>query len=135
MDVAWILLIIAVCCLLWYVAYRIEPHWASRDGRRFMCSAQELSGGQAHGRNRETQITVLGDGSLQVTRKRAMRRSNSLWKLVGKAPTPQARVQVYLAQELVDGQRTANQLAIRLPRRSRCIAVLDEVLAEQQLSS
>ncbi len=130
----WVLLVVGVCGLMWFAASLIEPHWSTRDGRRFVCNAQELAGGQPLGRNRETQITVLGDGSLQVTRKRAMRRHHSLWRLVGKTPTPPQRVEIYLAQQLTDGQVTPNMLAIRLPRKSRCVAVLDQVLADQEVS-
>jgi len=133
-DVVWVILIVGVCGLMWFAASLIEPHWSTRDGRRFVCNAQELSGGRPLGRNRETQITVLGDGSLQVTRKRTMRRHHSLWRLVGKTPTPPQRVEIYLAQQLADGQVMADMLAIRLPRKSRCVAVLDQVLADQELT-
>ena len=104
------------------------------------CQIEAVVAGRAkqffrtEGAARGGQITVLGAGSLQVTRKRTMRRHHSLWRLVGKTPTPPQRVEIYLAQQLADGQVMADMLAIRLPRKSRCVAVLDQVLADQELT-
>lgn len=134
-ELAWLLIILAVCGLAIYGAARLEPHWSSRDGRRFMCNAQELTGGVPTTRNHETQITVLADGALQVVQKRALRRRHSVWHLVGKSSSPPKGVEVYLAQQVEDGHPMATYLAVRIPRKSRCVAVLDEVLAEQRLSS
>lgn len=128
MDVVWMLLILMGVGGLWYLAYRIEPHWSTRDGHRFVCNTQELFAGQPRGRLREAQVAVLSDGSLHVTQKDLMRRRSSQWQLVGKAPSSRAKVDVYLARRVSDGQAVADELALRIPRSSRCIAVLDGVL-------
>ena len=128
MDVVWFLLFVAGLAGLWFVAYRIEPHWSTRDGRRFVCAAQELSGGTTLGRARETQVAVLPDGLLHVTRKRMMRRSGSVWRLTGRGEGPSPKVLVYLARQVSDGTDQLVDLAIRIPRSSRCVAVLDALL-------
>lgn len=128
MDVVWMVLILMGVGGLWFLAYRIEPHWSTRDGRRFVCNTQELFAGQPRGRLREAQVAVLADGSLQVTQKELMRRRSSLWQLVGKAPASRSKVDVYLARRVSDGQPVTDELALRIPRSSRCVPILDGVL-------
>lgn len=124
----WFVLFIGGLVGLWYLAYRIEPHWSTRDGHRFVCNAQELTAGKAVERMRETQVAVLADGSLHVSRKRMLRRSGSIWRLVGRIDEGRGKVVVYLARQVSDGNLQATDLAIRIPRKSRCIAVLDGLL-------
>jgi hypothetical protein len=128
MDIVWFVLFVAGIAGLWFVAYRIEPHWSSRDGRRFVCNAQELSGGTSLGRNRETQIAVLPDGLLHVSRKKLMRRNGSVWRLTGRSDGPSPKVLVYLARQVSDGSDQLVDLALRIPRSSRCVPVLDALL-------
>jgi hypothetical protein len=132
-DAVWIVLFFAVMGGLWWVAYKIEPHYASKDGLRFLCNAQEINEGQPAGRPRETRVLVMGDGALHCTQKRMMRRSGSLWTLIGKSDEPPKRLQVYLAQELDDGHALPGLLALRIPDKSRVIAVLDRILEEREL--
>ena len=127
-DYVWIALIAAVMAGMWWVGYRMEPHWVSRDGTRILCTAQELEGGQPLGRPRETRIFVTPDGVLYVTQKRMLRRRSSAWTLVGKSPDPPRRLQVYVAQQRTDGHAAPVHLAIRIPAKSRCIATLDGLL-------
>lgn len=130
MDYVWIALTVIVMSAMWWVAYRMEPHWASRDGRRFLCTAQELvEAGSAVGHPRETRVVITPDGALHVTQKRMMRRRSSIWTLVGKSPEPPRRMQVYVAQHRTDGHNIPSHLAIRIPTKSRCVAVLDGLLA------
>jgi hypothetical protein len=132
-DTLWIVLFFAVMAGLWWVAYKIEPHYASKDGKRFLCTAQEIVEGQPAGRARETRVMVLDDGVLHCSQKRGLRRNGSLWALVGKSPSPPRRLQVYVAQELLDGHALPNQLAIRLPAKSRVIPILEQLLADREV--
>jgi hypothetical protein len=124
-DVLWMVLFIGGLVGLWYLAYRIEPHWASRDGARFVCNSQELLAGRPNGRLREAQVAVLPDGTLQVSQKRAMRRAVSTWRLVGRSDGPSPKLYVYLARRVDDGAEQHVELALRIPRKSRSAAVLD----------
>lgn len=132
-DVLWLILIIGVLVGLWYLAYRIEPHWSTRDGQRFVCNTQELFAGAAHGRLREAQVTVQPDGALRVSHKRALRRATTTWRLAGRAegsstarrPT---KVVLYVARPVAGGDAGPSELALRIPRSSRVVPVLDALL-------
>ena len=127
-DFVWISLVVLVLGGMWWLGYRMEPHWVSKDGTRFLCNAQELEKGLPVGRLRETRVTVMPDGFLVVSRKRMVRRSFSKWQLVGKSPDPPKRREIYLAELREDGQAVPSLLSMRVPDKSRCVAVLDEVL-------
>lgn len=133
-DYVWIVLIITVMTGMWWVAYRMEPHWVSRDGSRFLCTAQEMDGVHEIGHPRETRILVTSDGALYVTQKRMMRRRTSQWTLVGKAPTVSRKIQVYVLRHREAGRAVDSHLAIRIPTRSRCIAILDDLLARADVT-
>lgn len=128
-EYVWLALLIAVMAGLWWVAYRMEPHWSSRDGHRFLCMAQDLPTGFPPGRPRETRVSVLDDGALVIGQKRSMRRRQSIWTLEGKAGDPPPRREVFVARERVDGV-AGNRLALRLPADSRSVAVLDGLLEQ-----
>lgn len=130
-EVVWILLVILVLAAMWWFAYRLEPHYSSKDGTRFLCTAQEIQGDTPVGRPRETRVFVLPDGLLHVSQKRMMRRTHSRWTILGKSPAPPRRLQVYLAQQREDGQKIPTFLALRIPTKSRCVQLLDQLVAQQ----
>jgi len=134
-DYVWIALIIVVMSGMWWVAYRMEPHWVSRDGTRFLCTAQELDGVNAVGHPREARVLITHDGALYVTQKRMMRRHTTMWTLVAKAPEPPRRMQVYVATHRESSGAVESHLAIRIPTKSRCIAILDDLLARTDLTA
>lgn len=128
-EVFYILLVIAVLVAMWWFAYHMEPHWASADGSKFICNAQEMLGQQTVGRRQETRVAIMPDGALHVTQKHLLRRKTSLWTLVGKAPEPPKKLQIYLARQHRDGAQLPAELALRIPTKSRCIGPLDAALA------
>ena len=132
-EVVWILLFVLVMGAMWWFAYHLEPHYSSKDGRRFLCTAQEMEGGEPLGRVRETRVLVLPDGLLEISQKRMMRRKHSCWVIVGKSPNPPKKMQVYLAQLRADGQKIPSFIALRLPAKSRCVPVLDELVERERL--
>ena len=130
-DVIWLILGIGLCVGLIYLGYRLEPHRVSKDGKRFLCSGQRLSGnGATDGRKREVWISVLDGGQVQVDVKRHMRRNLSHWTLEGKAPSPPAGKAVYVLRTVND-EGMLDRMAIRLPAKSRAVPVLDEVLSNR----
>lgn len=128
-DYVWTGLFLAVMGGLWYVAYRIEPHYASKDGTRFMCGAQEMEPGSTPGRTRETRVSVSPDGVLYVSQKKMGRRETTTWTVTGTAPEPPKAVKVYVARRVDDGRPQATQLFLRIPHDSRTVPVLDALLA------
>lgn len=115
---------------MWWMGYRMEPHWVSKDGQRFMCGAQEFFHGTLAGHPRETQVAFLAGGALHITQKRMMRRQRSTWKLVGKSADPPKGLEIYVAQESVDGVAKPTMMALRIPKKSNCIAILDAALVK-----
>ncbi|MEO5899977.1 MAG: hypothetical protein ABIR68_07555 [Ilumatobacteraceae bacterium] len=128
-NVLSIIGVLVVFAGIYYVGYRLEPHWVSKDARRLLCNVQMIGGpGGIDGRAKETRITVLSGGSLQLDRRRGVRRGMSqVCTLTGKAPDPPPRRAVYLLDtRLVDG--TPVQYVLRLPANSRAVPVLDAIL-------
>lgn len=128
-DYVWTGLFLAVMGGLWWVAYRIEPHYASKDGTRFMCGAQEMEAGSVPGRTRETRVSVSPDGVLYVSQKKMGRRETTTWRVIGAAPEPPPKVKVYIARRVDAGREQSTQLFLRIPLDSRTVPVLDALLA------
>lgn len=133
-EAVWILLTVAALAGMWWLGYRMEPHWSSKDGRRFLCNAQELEQGEPVGRPRETRVLVLPDGMLLVSQKRMLKRRSSRWQLTAKSPAPPKKTEVYVATLREDGEVVPAYLALRLPAKSRCVPMLDAMLAEAALN-
>jgi hypothetical protein len=134
-DYVWTILVFAVIGGIAWFAYGMEPHYASKDGRRFLCNTQEFAGDRSTERKREARITVMPDDSLHVVQKKGLRRSMHTWHLVGVSPNPpKKKMAIYVAQRKGEGQTAPTQLMLRLPTNSRVIPVLDDILARHQVS-
>ena len=132
-DVVWTVLFVGVLAGMWYLGYRIDPHWSSQDGRRFMCNSQIISLDEPVGRLREVQVVVLDDGILAIAGRRgAKRRYRSNWVLIGKTDDDKKKTFVYLARLIKDGKPQVDQMALRVPMKSRCIPLLDEALERRR---
>ncbi len=126
----WLLLAIAVCAGLIYLAFRLEPHHVSKDGRRFLATGRFISDhGEPAGGRREVWVSVT-DGSqlLQIGVKRRMRHDLSQWTIEGKSPNPPPRRAVYVLRS-VTAAGPIQRMTIQVPSKSRAVAILDEVLA------
>ncbi len=126
------ILAIVVCAGLWYVGYRIEPHHVSKDGKRFLSSGQWISAeGQPDGRRREVWVSVLPGGRLQVDVKRRLRRDVTHWWIEGKVPEPPPRRAVYVLRT-VSNLGTTQRMTIKVPAKSRAVAIMDEAMASSR---
>ena len=129
-DVFFVVLAVAICAALFYIGYRIEPHYVSKDGHRFLSTGQFISAhGDPEGRKREVWISVLPGNRLQMKAKRGLRRTVSDWSIEGKADEPPPRRAVYVLCSRTPGG-TTHRMTIQLPSKSRAVAVLDEALAQ-----
>ena len=115
---------------MWWVGYRMEPHWASKDGQRFLCGSQEFFHGMLAGHPRETQVAIMAGGTLHITQKKMLRRQRSTWTLAGKSADPPKKLEIFVAQQSIDGTPTQTMLALRIPKKSKCVAILDAELAK-----
>ncbi|MEO6126351.1 MAG: hypothetical protein ABIR32_21840 [Ilumatobacteraceae bacterium] len=147
--------IFAVCGLMLWGSYKIEPHWVSKDGDRLVCYAQSMtSRGEPIGRWREVRISKFEHGQVEVrTRRgsfaakdrwsdpnpkisrmtRVMQERNaraSLWRVSAASDDPPARKVVYL----LDGNTDVGMpdlIALRMPSTSRAIPMLESMVANK----
>jgi hypothetical protein len=141
--------VVAVCAALWWFAYKLEPHWVSRDGQRVVCYGQALDKhGAAQGRWRELRVSKVKSNTVEVRVRRGslvvdryakgsgislagdiVRRRGkrpSYWRVVGQTPDPPRKKVVYLLNSPND-QELPEMLAIRLPANSKSIPMLESV--------
>jgi hypothetical protein len=121
--------VFAGCIGCLWLANRIEPHWVSRDGRRFLTVAQELDQwGLPAGRRREVRVRIDAEAdALLITRRSLVRPSQTLWMVDGKVPDPPRKRAIYLLKEV--SSTDLNRLAVRLPADSKVIPSLEKLLA------
>jgi len=134
-DYVYLALLIVVMAGLWWVAYRMEPHFASKDGTRILCTIQELSDDGQTSRPKEARVSVLSGGLLRITRKHMMRRNTIDCTMVGKSENPPKKLQLYVVQERVDGKQLPALIALRIPPNSRSVPVLDQLVADAELKA
>ena len=120
LDAILTLAALAVCGLLVWVALRMEPHWVSKDGRRFTCRVQLIGRHDVpEGRWREMRALVDGD-DVWITARGPLHRSlQGRYRVVGRSPLPSAGKVVWLLAG--DAQR----IVLRVPERSRAVDVVD----------
>lgn len=120
------LAVIAALIALLVAAVRMEPHWVSRDGRRFICKAQTVDDhGRTTSRWVEYRFRITDDGEVEGRRRSVVGgRSLGVWEVRYRASDPPKRKAVFL---LYPRREAGSLLALRLPARSRAVAVLDEL--------
>ena len=129
---SWLLLIafLGGCVLLLWLSRRIEPHWVSKDGQQFTCRVAELFPDRGEvGPWSEARVAINGDDGLTVAVKPKFLRLPGhrspirVCRVVGRADSDRKGLVVYLLK----GEQ---QMALRLPKRSRAVAMLDELADE-----
>ena len=129
-ELLWTFGAIAVCGGLAYLAYRIEPHWVSNDGQRFLTTSENIDRyGNVVGRRREVRGTFLPDGGIVLSRRSIVRTVSGVWRIRAKSPRPPSGKQVYVLSAIPpdpDGEL----LTLRVPASSRLVALLDELTPE-----
>lgn len=127
MEFLGLLLTIAIGSVIVWLAFRLEPHWVSRDGQRFICRAQLIDEhGNVHGRWHEYRFWITDDGLVAGARRSMFSRSGGPgWKLVARSDAAPPRKAIFLLQ---DPEVPGNMLAIRMPRSSRAVDSLDDLL-------
>lgn len=125
--------VLAVCAGMLYLASRIEPHWAAKDGSRFLTVAQELDQwGTPFGRKHEVRVNIDPDTDALVIRRRSlMRPSSDLYTLSAKVTSPPRGRAVFLLKK-VNPTGEAVQLALRLPAKSKIVKRFDAILAANE---
>src|SRR3954451_3967033 len=154
--VLWGVVPLAILIGLYRWTFRIESHWVSKDGRRFVCQVQPIrSPGAAEGRPGAAPGIDRPDGLVTLSLRRVgstgadegrpresrvvvrpdgllslsrRREADSDWRVVGRSPTPPNRRVIYVLRP-ADG--STDEVTMRLPENSRAVPVLDEILARR----
>ena len=128
-DVLWVVGFVGVVGGLYYAAFRFDPHWVSKDGRRFICHGQLVDHyGNTLQNWREYRFEVIDDERIFARRRsRWTRRSEGVWRVAARSENPPKRRHVYLLTSAESGN--TDQMAIRLPESSRAIEVLEGMRA------
>ena len=115
---------LAVVGFLAWVGWGMEPHWSSRDGRKFMCR-MHLHPGDDNDRPRWHDVKVSIDDTelLVYARSRRGRNLRGVWKVVGVANDSAKNRRLYEVRTSADVGAT-----IRVPQSSRCVPLLDRLV-------
>jgi hypothetical protein len=118
-DLFWNLLAIAVLVGMAWLAFRLEPHWVSKDGERMIVAGQPLDRyGNQLGRWRETRLMVLDGRTVRIDRKGFLKHNTSYWTVAGESDDPPKKKVVFLLSGN-DPSTDVTQMAIRFPASSR----------------
>lgn len=125
-DLLWIVGFAAVLGGMYFAAFRFDPHWVSKDGRRFICQAQLVD---HHGNTlhtwREYRFEVIDQKRIFARRRsRWTRRNEGVWRVAAKSDNPPKNREVYLLVSAESGGNT-DQMAIRVPASSRAVPILE----------
>lgn len=127
-DALFIVVPIAACVGMLWLAARIEPHWVAKDGTRFLTTSQIIDQqGTPLGRRRELRLAIQNDGTLLASRRSLLRTSSETFRLAGKSPHPPRRKQIYLL-EPIPPDADGLQMTLRVPANSRVVPELDRIL-------
>lgn len=113
--------IVLIGGLVW-MAFKLEPHWASKDGRRMIARVQPLSSrGEPEGRWREMRVFVTGSTVTLSNRGLGSFALRGDYRVKGKSPEPPRRRAIYI----LEGDQ---HVLLRIPSNSRALVVLEDLL-------
>ncbi len=127
-DLAYLFTVIAIGAVVLWATFRVEPHWASRDGRRSICRGQRIDDhGREQGRWREYRAELQENGCL-VARPRAItsRSGWNEWLPESIAPAAGRSRKVVVVTRSTD--RPAELLVLRFPASSRAVEAIARTL-------
>jgi hypothetical protein len=118
----FVIVVVIATAMAWY-GFKMEPHWVSKDGARFICRGQLIGvQGREVGRPRDYRCEIRPDGTVAAGRRTFLGRDDGIWKLMGRAPEQPRKRAVFL---LSGGYAGAEVLVLRLPSSSRAVPLLD----------
>jgi hypothetical protein len=129
-DLLWSVITIGIVVGAGWLAFRMEPHYVSKDGRRMIVAGQLITPqGASLGRWRETKLRVTANGVVAEQR-RMLRRRGSLFRVVSESEAPPRKKAVFVMRNIGEPNEVTDDalLTIRLPASSRGVALLREML-------
>lgn len=130
-DWLWFIITAAVMIGMVVIAFMIEPHWSSKDGKRFICRAQPVSlaeGTSAGSRWREVRGEVSEEGIVRLRTRGLIsgRKITGDWRIEGRGTTDRRKRVVYLLRPDEAESGTTSLLALRMPGSSRAAPLLEQ---------
>jgi hypothetical protein len=127
-DVLWVAVPLIACAAMIYAAVRIEPHWTSKDGTRFLTTAEVVDGrGEPTERRREVRGAIRDDGVVILARRSLFRTTTQEMRVAAKSASPPKRKAVYLLDTIPPSSDGA-KMVLRLPASSRAVTRLDALI-------
>jgi hypothetical protein len=132
-DVLWWIGTIVVLCGLYVVAFRMEPHWVSKDGASFTCRVREVreDTDEQVGRWRDRHAHVEGRRlrlggrvTLRSFGDRSRQHLSAPIDVLGRAPDAPKRFAIYLLGD-------SPPKVLRVPAKSRAVPILDGLVRQQ----
>jgi hypothetical protein len=119
LDILSMLAVAGVAIGLMMAARRLEPHWVSKDQRRFICRARVIDDrGVAIGGGVNTGSRLPTTASLKGASVPCGVRVPGVWKSLANYPDPPARREIFLlTPETVNG----TYLSLKLPASSKLV--------------
>jgi len=125
--ILWVVLPIAACVGMWYLASRIEPHWVAKDGTRFVTTTQVVDGhGNAVGRRLEMRFAIQPDGTVLASRRGLVPTASQAFRVAARSSESARGRAIYLLDSIppdAEGKR----VAVRVPADSRIVPTLDRL--------
>lgn len=107
------------------IALLMEPHWASKDGKRFICRAQLITGPtEPPGRWREVRGYLEGDRVVVRARSPLGGSLSGTWSMHSRGDIDRRKRYVYVLTRDSDNA----QLALRIPEGSKARPAFDELM-------
>lgn len=134
-SMLWAVGAVVACGGMLYLAYRIEPHWVAKDGRRFLTTSEMVDRhGQPVGRRREVRGTVMGDGAVLLGKRSFGRTRTTVYRVRSKSVHLVRGRQQYVL-EPVSADPMGDLVILRIPSTSRLAATFDELAARGSRSA
>jgi hypothetical protein len=115
---------LAVIGLLAWLGWGLEPHWASKDGMRFMCRMQvHPPDPRDHARWHDVKVGVQEGELFVYSRSRRAKDARGVWRVIGATDDRERKRRIYELRGTND-----EGASLRVPAKSRCVPVLDALV-------
>ncbi len=110
---------------------RLDPHWASRDGLRFIATGEQVDAhGLPEGPRGEYRFSIELDGTVGALRRVMIGyRPKTRWRVEARSDDPPPRREIFVLRSL---ERPGVVMAVRLPATSRAVDTLSALLGDDQ---
>ncbi|CAN5616290.1 hypothetical protein BH24ACT5_BH24ACT5_14470 [soil metagenome] len=130
-DVLSVVAAFTVCGLLALLAYRLEPHWVSKDGTRFLTVARYVNQwGLPFGRKFEVRVAIDHDSESLLVSRRSLRRTlKGVWVIESKLADPPRGKVVFVLKD-VTGVDEIGNLWLTIPTKSKALPRLEAIVGD-----